>query len=254
MEHINMLKIISYLKIWLRIKLNQKIFQKRMKYMYFDNHSDRLLIIFNAFGGEKPKYNYIRGLRDIKNIDFLYILDDFGYTGSYLLYENGDNNVEKMTTALITDITNKKIYKQILTAGSSKGGTCALYFGLIFNASAIFSGACQYNLGSYLHRSDHERIFKGMMGNDAGIEEAELLNSVMPKQLEKYSKTYNGSIHIIFSKKDLTYERQLIDLIHQLTLNHYSFYELESDYERHEDIGRPFLNYLRDYLLNGVLK
>lgn len=249
-----MLKIIPSLEIWAKIKLNQKKFQKRMKYMYFDNNSDTLLIIFNAFGGKKPRYNYIRGLRDIKTVDYLYILDDFGYTGSYLLYENGHNNVEIMAIGLINFILNKKKYKQILTAGSSKGGTCAIYFGLIFNASAIFSGACQYNLGSYLHRSDHERIFKGMMGNDAGSEDAELLNSIMPKHLVRYSKTYNGIIHLIYSKKDLTYERQLIDLLHQLTLNHYSFSELESDYERHEDIGRPFLKYLRNYLLNGVLK
>ena len=251
---LNILKIIPYLKIWQKIKLNQKVFQKRMKYMYFDNNSDTLLIIFNAFGGEKPRYNYIRGLSDINTIDYLYILDDFGYTGSYLLYEDGNNGVEKMTIALINDIIKRKHYKQILTAGSSKGGTCAIYFGLIFNASAIFSGACQYYLGSYLHRPDHELIFKGMMGKEAGSRDAELLNSIMPNQLEKYKKAYNGNIHIIYSKKDLTYERQLIDLLHQLASNNYNYYEIESDYERHEDIGRPFLKYLREYLTNGVEK
>lgn len=247
-------KLVPYLKIWFKIKLNQKSFQDRMKYMYFNNNSDTLLIIFNAFGGKKPKYNYVRGLGDIKTTDYLYILDDFGYTGSYLLYEKKDNRVEKMTIALINNILKKKCYKQILTAGSSKGGTCAIYFGLKFNASSIFSGACQYNLGSYLHRPNHELIFKGMMGEEAGNDEAELLNSIMPNQLDKYSKSYNGKIHIMYSKKDLTYERQLIDLIHKLNSNHYQYIEIEKDYVKHEDIGRPFLKYLREYLINDIGK
>ncbi len=210
------------------------------------------MIIFNAFGGEKPRYNYVRGLQDLKQVDYLYILDDFGYKGSYLLYENGDDTVRKTTEELISLYIREGGYKRVITAGSSKGGTCAIYYGLTFNANHIFSGACQYNIGSFLHRPDHEPIFKAMMGKDSGQPQADLLNSVMPNKLEKHMNSYSGTIHLLYSKKDRTYERQLIDLIKKLKICQYSFVEIEEFFENHDDVGKPFLNYMRKFLFNEM--
>lgn len=59
---------------------------------------------------------------------------------------------------------NKYKYKRTYYAGSSKGGTAAIYYGVKNNATAVFSGACQYNLGTYLSIDKHRDIFQSMMG------------------------------------------------------------------------------------------
>ena len=69
--------------------IKEKTYKSRIKYIYENNHSDKLIIIFPAFpSGDKPMYNYYKTLKDVK-MDKLFILDNFGYRGSYLLYENG---------------------------------------------------------------------------------------------------------------------------------------------------------------------
>lgn len=226
----------------LAIKIREKTFEKQLKYLYFKNHSDTLLIIFSAFTGNSRRYNYVKGLSDCI-CDRLYILDTWGYKGSYNMYENGEAYPEEITNRLITKMLNRG-YKKIVTAGSSKGGTCAIYFGLNFHADEIKAGACQYYLGSYLHRPDHEKIFKGMMGKNASERECKILNNKMPDCLEKHTGC-SSKVHVFYSKKELTYERQIVDLMAKLKECNIPFYDVESDFENHEDVGRPFLAYLK---------
>lgn len=114
------------------------------------------------------------------------------------------------------------------------------------NATAIFAGACQYNLGSYVHRPDHDEIFHGMMGETAGDKEADLLNSIMPNILKNNCNS-KSVVHVLYSKKELTYERQIIDLLRDLRKNNIPTVEIEEFFDNHEDVGRPFLNYLLKY-------
>lgn len=120
-----------------------------------------MLIIFAGFAtGDKRMYNYVRSLRDL-NIDKLYILDTWGFRGSYYLYENGSSQPMLATDKIIEHYLSRKKYRNVYTAGTSKGGTAALYFGLKHKVKAVFSGACQYNLGTYLSCEKHLPIFMG---------------------------------------------------------------------------------------------
>ena len=229
----------------LKIKLKEQKFQQRLPFLFFNNHSDSLLIIFSAFSGNKRRYNYVKGLRNL-NIDKLYILDPFGCKGSYNMYENGSDYPERMTRELIDSVLSNHQYKAVYTAGSSKGGTCAIYFGLIIKADAIFAGASQFNLGSYVHRPDHEDIFLGMMGKDAGEEEALLLNKVMPTIMEKEKGT-KSVLHILYSKNELTYERQIVDLLAQARKCDISVVEIEESFQDHDDVGKYFLPYVKRF-------
>jgi hypothetical protein len=84
------------------------------------------MIIFSGFNSDDTRlYNYVKSFMPLK-CDRLYINDVFGYRGSYYWYENGDNNPEILTQELIENIITKKKYSNIYTAGSSKGGTCAI--------------------------------------------------------------------------------------------------------------------------------
>lgn len=235
-------KKISSIKSLISIKLKEKIFENKLPYLFFDNHSDELMIVFSAFSGSKRRYNYVKGLSDCR-CDRLYILDPWGYTGSYNMYENGNTYPEDITNKLIYSVINRRKYKKLITVGSSKGGTCAIYFGLNFKADEIFSGACQYNIGSYLHRPDHEDIFRGMMGRNASELECKILNDKMPKCLESHSGC-SSRVHVFYSKKELTYERQIVDLLSKLKECDIPFCDVEAYFETHEEVGKPFLAYL----------
>lgn len=112
-----------------------------------------------------------------------------------------------------------------------------------YGADEIFSGACQYNLGSYLHRPDHEKIFKAMIG-DGNIEMwFERRNRIMPALQEKHQQA-KSCIHVVYSKKELTYQRQIFDLINKLQECKISMKDIDLQFENQEDVGMPFLQFV----------
>ncbi|MEG0297882.1 MAG: hypothetical protein RR620_14275, partial [Clostridium sp.] len=114
-------------------------------------NKNKLIIIFSAFSSDGAKYNYKTTLKFV-DCNKLFILDDFATRGSYYLGVNGDFNIESSVVSLITNIlaTNNIEFKDVITVGSSKGGTAALYYGLKYNFGNIIAGAPQYKIGSYL--------------------------------------------------------------------------------------------------------
>lgn len=231
----------------LYIRINERKY-KNLPYLFQQNNSDTLLIVFSAFTGEKRRYNYIKSFKTLK-CDKLFILDPWGHLGSYNLFENGYDYPQKITQSLIDLIAHRKPYKHIYTAGSSKGGTCAIYFGLTIGADEIFSGACQYNLGTYLWREEFRDIFYGMMGKNAGQKEVDMLNDIVKAKVRAGSKG-SSRIHVLYSKKEMTYERQIIDLLHDLSEFDVPFVDIESDFEKHEMVSEPFVKYVKSYIEN----
>ena len=91
----------------IEIKLHEKKYKKGLRYLFYKKHSNELLIVFSAFGSSKIRtYNYVKSLRGCK-VDRLYILDPWGYKGSYNLFENGDNYPWNITNQLIVSIINR---------------------------------------------------------------------------------------------------------------------------------------------------
>ena len=233
-------KAVSFIKI----KLKEKKFEGKLPYLYYNQHRKKLLIVFSAFNkGRARHYNYLKCLAGVKEFDRLYILDPWGVRGSYNLYENGQDYPEKITTALIELIISRGGYECVYTAGSSKGGTCAIYFGLKIGAQKIFSGACQYNIGTYLYQI-RDDVFKGMMGADAGEKERDILNQVMPQIIEKHAGS-DSEIHVVYSKGELTYQRQIVDLIDKLKECRMNFVEKEYFFTDHSKVGEDFTRYLQ---------
>lgn len=242
-------KFILKLKNLLMIRTHERTFSGRLKYLYFKQPENKsLIVLFTGFtdNDKVRKYNYVKGLSGLKSYDRLYVNDNFGYRGSYNLFEHGTNAPELMTKDLIVSILAKKDYDSLYFAGSSKGGTCALYFGLEFAATAVFAGACQYNLGTYLSKDTRKKVFLEMMGRNTNDEDIAELNNVMPAMLKKHQGC-NTVVHVVYSKKDKTYERQLVDMLSELEHDGYTVVEKEETYEKHADIGVPFLKYMLNY-------
>ena len=68
-------------------------------------------------------------------IDQLFLLDNFGYLGSYYWFENGNDSPNRLVSKLLDEIRAGGGDENVYTAGSSKGGTCAIYYGLKFNVA-----------------------------------------------------------------------------------------------------------------------
>ena len=235
-------------------KIHERTYKNRLKYLFENNHSDRLIISFSGFPGDgKPAYNYVRTLSENKRIDKLFILDDFGYRGSYYVMEDGEYAPRELVEGLIAKILNRGGYKFVYTMGSSKGGTAAIYFGLECNVTAVYSGACQYYIGNYLNKPQFAQIFKGMTGKEQTENAVGELNNIMPKQLESHagSKTV---IHLLYSKEEHTYQEHTIGLINDLKKFNIPFIEIIESFPNHDDVGKFFSPYLKAELAKEVSK
>lgn len=232
-------------QLW-EINLHERKYEKGLKYLYYGKHADELLIIFSAFGsGNRRTYNYVRTLKKCK-VDRLYILDPWGYKGSYNLYENGKNYPYEVTNSLIKKVILGGGYKNVTMAGSSKGGSCAMLFGLHHKVSRIVVGACQYNIGTYVSREGFKPIFYAMMGEQAGEKERILLDSLIRDELDKASsESFYPEIHVLFSRKELTFERQIKDLLEKLEEKKFPTILKEEFFEDHSEVGKYFGPYLR---------
>ena len=75
----------------------------KLRYIHEQNGSDELIIMFSGFGSSVRKYNYMKTLNDSK-IDKLFILDVWGYRGSYYWYEKGKDEPKRLVSKLIESI------------------------------------------------------------------------------------------------------------------------------------------------------
>ena len=230
----------------LYFKLFSRRFHKRLTYCFMSNKSETLIIVFSGFAS-KPVYNYVNTLRNIK-ADKLFILDDFGYKGSYYWFENGRDYPRTLTESLISSVMGGQKYKRIITAGSSKGGTCAIYFGLKFHANHIFAGACQYLVGNYLYQECNREKFYGMMGYESELENRKLLNEMVASIIEKERGNNDTHIHLLYSDKEHTYEDDILPLLRKLNDCNMQYDEVVCDFDDHSDVGIYFAPYLRQQI------
>lgn len=246
-------KILRFAYNKVKLSFLESKFEGRLKYIYETNNSDRLIIVFSGFAYKVPKYNYMRTLRDV-SVDKLFILDDFGCRGSYYWFENGSDRPLNLTKGLISKIIKDSAgrYRRIYTAGSSKGGTCAIYYGLLFNVDCIFAGACQYHIGSYLSTEKHRKVLEGMMGKNANRDDVKYLDSVLPDLIDR-TNPGKTSLHLLYSKDEIenTYQDHMKDLIYDLKTKNFDIHEIEDHYRTHDENGIYFSKYLRNYFMSN---
>lgn len=209
------------------------------------SNKNKLIIVFSAFSNDKAKYNYINSLRFI-DCNKLFILDDYGSKGTYYLGKNGNLNIETSVMALISNIMaqNSIEFKNVISAGSSKGGTSAMYYGLKYNFGTIIVGAPQYKIGSYLLdltiKDYAEEIF-GSLDEKNRIK----YNNIIRLSINKCAKS---KIFLLTGEGDPQYKRVLKDFENvakefqlDLTIN-------KCDIQSHGEIANKFPEYLEEKL------
>lgn len=235
------------------IQAQEKTFRNKLKYVLRKKrNSDVLLVVFSGFPGNgKAGYNYMRTLRNIP-CNTLFILDDFGYEqrGSYYLGESGDFFVKELVLELITETMNDLAIKMLVTAGSSKGGTCALMFGLLKKADAIIAGAPQYYIGDYLATDDHHKIMEGICGSN--LDAKDILNRIVPNLVLKYEG--NTEVYLHYSPYEHTYPEHIQYLIDDLNQVGIAIYSDIKNYTAHQDVAYYFPHFLRSTISNILKK
>ena len=109
----------------------------------------------------------------------------------------------------------------------------------------VYASACQYHVGKYLYDSvSDQRIIKGMMGKDFGIDDVQKLDSMLPEMIEQHSLS-DTVINLFYSKNESTYEEHIVDLESDLKYNSISYMVTTDDYNKHGDNGIYFSAHLK---------
>lgn len=133
--------------------------------------------------------------------------------------------------------------------GTSKGGTCAIYFGLEFSVKGVYAGACQYLVGNYLNTDNNKPILEAMLGEDFTQEDFDKLNNMLRDQLQSHKET-NTVVNLLYSKHEHTYPEHIAYLIQDLQKYKISYTEQVEVFEEHNDVGRYYKPYIQRVFQN----
>lgn len=228
-----------------------------IKYFFCETKgADKLIVTFPGFTNSgKFKYRYIRTLKDVK-AHKLFLLDEFGVRGCYLLGHNRDFKVETAVMSLITTIAKKYDIKlkDIILQGSSKGGWIALYYGIKYRFGHVIAGGPQTKIGDFLlYGTDYEpgkelHVFSKLRVADyiAGghsKEDLEYLDKLLFDLLYDSPQNF-PDIRLHVGKGDFHYERHITPFLNELDKNNIK-YKLDVDeYEDHDDLQIHYPHYL----------
>lgn len=211
-----------------------------LKYCYVPcKNTEVLAVIFSGFPAEgKPAaYNMVSSFNGLK-VNRLFVLDNFGFQkrGAYYMSENGDFYVRDMVLALLRQFPSKKR----VFLGSSKGGTAAVYFGLLNGADEIIAGAPQLFLGGYLtDKQSHIPILDAMAG-DHTPESIDKYNCIVPDVIKSASNCEKTRVLLHYSKLEHTYQAHILPMIELLEQYGYSVEHDEEQYLEHADVAKYF--------------
>ena len=221
--------------IWIKSKKTPE----GIEYIYVNNSAKQLVLVFDGIGAD---YNYRRSFRK-SSWDQLYIKDSWAGGVSYYLYENGNNHPEKITSDFIVRFLLNHHYNKIVTFGSSKGGSSALYFGLKHHFDEVYAGACQYRVGDYIgiyHELNQNGYYKRVMGDMEKNKGICLLNGCYERIIEENNST-KTVIHLLYSKCEHTYKDHIIHLISKLDQYNIQHIDIIEQFSQHSMIG----NYMK---------
>ena len=188
-------------------------------YIFRKRKSRVLLIIFSALNVEGPRYSYLSVAR-LFRVNQLFIRDDFAGLGTYYLGPDRSNAVELAVLDLIKKAAAWSGAEHIIFAGSSKGGTCALFFGLQFPGAVIVSAAPQYYIGDYIRSVEklHPSVpyILGKTEGEMTAEDIEWLNTRVSEKIRTDEHKDSQKCYIHCSSKDTNYEPHVQPLLKDL--------------------------------------
>lgn len=211
-----------------------------------NKHTQKLCICFSAMPplNSGPLYNYVNSTKKIKTHIFVFVLDDVINVksgGGYYLGQNhnyfGLTDIPKFIGYLRTKFRPS----EIVTMGTSKGGSCALLYGILSQVDRIIIGAPQFWLGSYLSEGFHIPSMKSLVSDHFTKDDVDELDSIIPNAIMNAKK--KPVIFLHYSKNEHTFHDSVRDLLACLYKNSYIVHEDIHTYDNHSECGRFFIPY-----------
>ncbi|PET34897.1 hypothetical protein CN514_25105, partial [Bacillus sp. AFS001701] len=239
------------------IEQNEKVFKGEvdLKYLFFPSpiKSDYLFVMFSAFNGSEElgvtsKYQYLRHTQDI-NCNKLYILDIYDSLPCYYLGKNKKLDYEKSVVLLISQLA-KQInveHGNIITCGSSKGGTAALYLAMKYSYGHTIVGGMQTRVGDYIYKNKftRENVLKLITGSSDEIAR-DYLNDFYQSIFTNPMNNTQYNIH--GGRGDLHYIEYVKPFIKKLIEKNIPCNIEVKDYNSHSELG----NHYPDFLINNL--
>ena len=241
------------------MNIDERIYKSNCDIKYFfkscSYKSDYLIVIFSGFNSPESErqisYNYIAALNEI-DCNKLYILDSYGPRGSYYIGKDMNFEVETSVISLVTYIASEFniVLKNIISVGSSKGGSAALYFGLKYNFGNIISGAPQTRIADYII-SVTPATADYMLGNKREEYKIDKLNNIIFKQIDKHILS---KIYLFTSENDWQYQSHIEPLIKKINEKEINIDLIkDNNMKSHRDIAKFFPEFLQNKLLEIIL-
>lgn len=209
--------------------------------------ASELVVAFSAMAPEGSfTYNY-KSTLDSVAAHRLYVLDDFGDQGAYYYCDHRDLRVYRSVQTLIARITRKLDVElsDVTFVGSSKGGTAALVHGSSLGVGRIIVGAPQVRIGSFV-KVPHPNVLEFMAGGRTE-NDVSWLDRIVPNHVRKIRP--DTSIELLIGTGDHHFRDHLPHLLEVLAkIGHTNIDVVPLQGLTHADIGRPFVEFLRDRL------
>jgi hypothetical protein len=203
-------------------KFNEQVYNSNLpiKYVLEEGKSNKehLLVVFSGFHNETNsyRYNYIKTLRNF-DCNKLFILDNYGPRGCYYLGNEMNYEVETSVQSLISYTASKLNISpsNIISAGTSKGGSAALYYGMKYNYGHIVTGAPQTKIADYIRKFAKETA-EYILGIEPTAYEVSYINNLIFKQIDK---DHLPHISLLTSTNDIQYKHHIVPLVNTFNDN-----------------------------------
>ena len=212
----------------------------------------KLVVVFSSFNRITAPiphtFNYIRSLQNM-HCNKLFILDGFGPRGCYYMMEAMNTEIEESVIALIDSIAQELhlTRQDIIAAGSSKGGSSALYYGLKYRFGAVISGAPQIKIADYVTKVAPETA-DYMLGTPWEPQNIDRLNNAILDYAQNADQT---EVNILSSENDWQYKEHVKPFLQRLTQHGAKFNIVVSNkIKDHNDIA----NHFPQYMIQNILR
>ncbi|AGS35382.1 hypothetical protein B841_09550 [Corynebacterium maris DSM 45190] len=207
-----------------------------------DGSCRQVAVVFSAIS---EKWDFTYNYRDsMKNYPgaVLYILDDFGDQGCYYLCNNQEPAEFRSVQALLQQVIQHLglSTSEVITIGSSKGGTAAVIHGVTLGIRHVYAGAPQYHLGDFLEGT-HDNVVKYMAGENspAGVS---WLNEVVGGLLAGGQSSTR--ITVVVGERDRHLQRHATPLINWADALGYPTELLKIPGTPHSELGSAFRTFV----------
>lgn len=215
--------------------------------------SDVLAVGFSAIPaqGKPPAYNLVRTLRPVDHIHRLWILDDIGPevdggpVGCYYLGRNRTFDVPAAVTELVDAAAGRFGVPRanIVSFGSSKGGTAALWQALRNGWGHAIAGGPQILLGRYLiDQYPPYRAVARFVAGDDGPSGREWLDGLFPAALSAAPADIDLCVHV--GRGDPHWSRHVEPFVGFAEAAGIPVRLDLAEYESHSELGAHYPDYL----------